>query len=398
MHACSVSHAVACAPLLCIFRTLDGKLPGPGKPHVPVLHRHLAPHSVPHPAMAGLSRCQVLDLSDLPETVAEPVASPIQQPVRSRKRKGGGRAAPVARPPRRLKPVPPSVKTGAELTEALRALAFATGTLIPVFLELFCGSKHLSQGMQEHGLPSLGIDILDGYDLCDSSMQAAVSSAIAAGWVISVWMGLPCNSWSKARRGRTWEERNKRQYQGRRHHGFPAALRDRANLWGLPRDSLSPCDRQTLQRHNTLVIFALEVIDQCTKAQLPVAVENPSSSMLWSLPELQSRIHDSLQHVTTVTTDYCCWGTPWRKRTTMIFWFWPAAVASISRVCRASRGTKGQPAICSISHKPHMHLSGMDPKTKTFITKQADPYPRKMVEALVAASGLSKAHRPVHGR
>ena len=82
----------------------------------------------------------------------------------------------------------------------------------------------------------------------------------------------------------------------------------------------------------------------------------------------------------------------------MIFWFWPAAVASVGRVCRASRGAKGQPAICSTGRKPHVHLSGVDPETKTFRTKQADPYPHKMVEALVAASGLSKARRPVDGR
>ena len=286
------------------------------------------------------------------------------------------------------------MKTGADLTEALRALAFAAGTLIPLFLELFCGSKNLTQGMLVHArVPSFGVDILDGYDLCEQSVQAAVSSAIAAGWIISVWMGLPCNSWSRARRGRSWKERSK----GRRRGGYPAALRDLTHLWGLPRDSLSPGDRRTLQMHNTLVTFALEIIDQCTQLQVPVAVENPSGSMLWLLPELQNRIVDSLQHVRSVTTDYCCWGTPWRKRTTMTFWFWPPAVARIARVCRASRGAKGQPALCSTSRKPHVHLSGLDPKTKTFRTKQADPYPPKMVEALVAASGLAKAQRPVEG-
>ena len=239
-------------------------------------------------------------------------------------------------------------------------------------------------------VPSFGVDIIDGCDLCEPSVQAAVTSAIAAGWIISVWMGLPCNSWSKARRGPSWTERSQWKEQGRRRSSFPAALRDRMNLWGLPNDSLSPRDQKTLQRHNALVTFALEVIDLCTQAQVPVAVENPSASMLWSLPEMQSRIHDSLQHVRSVTTDYCCWGTPWRKRTTMTFWFWPAIVASIGRVCRASRGAKGQPTICSTSRKPHVHLSGVDPETKTFRTKQADPYPPKMVEALMAASWLAK--------
>ena len=81
----------------------------------------------------------------------------------------------------------------------------------------------------------------------------------------------------------------------------------------------------------------------------------------------------------------------------MTFWFWPAAVTSIGRVCRASRGGKGQPAICSTSRKPHVHLSGVDPETKAFRTKQADPYPLKMVEALVAASGLSRVQHSVDG-
>ena len=341
--------------------------------------------------------CGVLDFSDLPSDIdmPEPTASPAQQLRRSQKRKAGGCGARAARPPRPPKPTPPPMKTGADLTEALRVVVFATGVLIPLFLELFSGSKNLMKGMQVHArVPSFGADILDGYDLCEPSMQAAVLSAIKAGWVISVWMGLPCNSWSKARRGRSWKER---QVQGRRRSGYPAALRDFENLWGLPRDSLSPADQRTLQMHNALVTFALEVIDLCAWMQLPVAVENPGGSMLWSLPELQCRIHDSLQHVSSVTTDYCCWGTPWRKRTTMIFWFWPAAVASIGRVCRASRGAKGQPAICSTSRKPHVHLSGVDPKTKAFCTKQADPYPPKMVEALVAASGLAKAQHPVDG-
>ena len=358
-------------------------------------------HSSPYPAMVHCGCCEVLDFSDLPSETAvpEPVASPAQQPRQSRKRKAGGGGARAARPPRPPKHAPSPMKTGGDLTEALRALVFAAGTVIPVFLELFCGSKNLMHGMEVHArVRSFGVDILDGFDLCDPSVQAAVTSAIAAGWVISVWMGLPCNSWSKARRGRSWKERLQRQAQGRQRSGFPAALRDFDNLWGLPHDSLSPNDRRTLQRHNALVTFALKVIDECVQKELPVAVENPSGSMFWSLPELQCRIHDLLEHVRSVTTDYCCWGTPWRKRTTITFWFWPAAVASIGRVCRASRGAKGQPAICSTSRKPHMHLSGVDPKTKSFRTKQADPYPPKMVEALVAASGLSKAQRPADGR
>ena len=357
-----------------------------------------APRAVLHPAMA--CSCQVLDFQDVPSAapMAEPVASLTRKPKqgRKRKRKASGCTAQATRLP---KPMQHPVKTGEDLTSALWSLVFATGVLIPVFLELFSGSKHLTFGMIHARVPSIGVDILDGFDLCEPALQAAVTRAIAAGWIISVWMGLPCNSWSKARRGRTWAERTLLQEQGkrRRRSGYPAALRDMQHLWGLPCDSLSPSDQRTLQRHNTLVAFALEVIDQCVDGKVPVAMENPGGSMVWSLPDLQRRIHNAIEHVNTVTTDYCCWGTPWRKRTTMIFWFWPPAVAGLARVCRASRGAQGKPAICSTSRKPHVHLSGLDPMTKTFRTKQADPYPPKLVEALVAASGLAKVQLPVDG-
>ena len=160
---------------------------------------HLAPRPVPHPAMVRCGCCDVLDFSDLPSDIAmpEPAASPAQQLRRSQKRKAGGCGARAARPPRPSKPTPPPMKTGADLTEALRVVVFATGALIPLFLELFCGSKNLMKGMQVHArVPSFGVDILDGYDMCEPSMQAAVLSAIKVGWVISVWMGLPRDSLS----------------------------------------------------------------------------------------------------------------------------------------------------------------------------------------------------------
>ena len=93
------------------------------------------------------------------------------------------------------------------------------------------------------GLTSLGLDIKDGFDLCDAQLQAVIMAALRAKKVWGVWLGTDCSSWSRARRGRG--DRN----------GMPRAMRSGVDLWGLP--GLPPSEQRTVEQGNDMAQFTV---------------------------------------------------------------------------------------------------------------------------------------------
>ena len=156
--------------------------------------------------------------------------------------------------------------------------------------------------------------------------------------VVAVWLGLPCNTWGKARRGKPWNDRCDDR------KGFPAAIRDANHLWGFSHAVLSPKDVKILKTHNILTRFALAVITTCVTRSIPVAVENPQASLFWKLPEVEDLVSEQAPVLHKIITDLCCWGTPWRKCTCIYFWHWPSTVLTLGRRCHSRRGAKGAPA------------------------------------------------------
>ena len=76
---------------------------------------------------------------------------------------------------------------------------------------------------------------------------------------------------------------------------------------------------------------------------IPGGIENPAFSRLWECRPMFELLRLSGAH--HVTTDFCMWGEPWRKRTRLRVWH--VSSSSLSRRCRgrsARDRTRGQGA------------------------------------------------------
>ena len=160
------------------------------------------------------------------------------------------------------------------------------------------------------------------FDLSKRRLQQQLLTFIKHNNVQFVWLGTPCNSWSRARRN-----------DGR----GPGPLRDDAQfLYGFP--SLCPRDFDKVRLGNCLMRFSARVFRLCLDLQIPVILENPHTSRLWLAPPIKHL----LQHgkVDACYTDYCQEGTPWRKRTRLMF-----AHVNLRPCLRQCQGARG---ICFI--------------------------------------------------
>ena len=204
------------------------------------------------------------------------------------------------------------------------------------------------------GLTSLGLDIKDGFDLCNAQLQAVIMAALRAKKVWGVWLGTDCSSWSLARRGKVG---------GR----MPRALRSKEDLWGLP--GLRPSEQRAVEQGNAMAQFTISVIRLCIELQIPVGLENPLTSRLWLLPELVQLC--SLPCAQQVKLHMCQFGAPWMKPTHVHLWHCHPADAA-RRQC-FFRKTSG-PCLCSATGEPHVVLSGPGGRSG-FKTSAASVYP-----------------------
>ncbi len=117
------------------------------------------------------------------------------------------------------------------------------------------------------------------------------------------------------------------------------------------------------------------VVTLVLSLQLPFWIENPGGSFLWQQPAWVSL---ALQ-VQSFTTDFCRWGTPWRKRTRFLGVFAAA----------------GKKCMC-LCKRPHQRLVGYSASHKCCWTKAAEPYPRPL--AVFLASAVAESLKPVARR
>ena len=233
------------------------------------------------------------------------------------------------------------------------------------FLELFAGSAGLCAAVGAAGHPSLGLDIKEGFDLCDAQLQAVLMAALRAKKVWGVWLGTECSSWSRARRGRS---------EG---GGMPRALRSDVHLWGLP--GLTPSEQRRVEQGNAMAQFTVSVIRLCIELQIPVGLENPLCSRLWLLPELDQL--SSLPCAQRVNLHMCQFGAPWMKPTQIRLWnCGPADAARRQCAYRRQRNTSGT-SLCSATGVPHVVLSGTGPCG--FKTSAASVYPVQFCNTIV---------------
>ena len=232
----------------------------------------------------------------------------------------------------------------------------------PHGLELFAGSGRLSKAVAAKGLPMIKYELADGpaSDLAKTRVQNSVLADIRSGMVKLVWIGLPCTTFSRARRGVV------RLDAGQETSRMPRALRSSDLPWGLP--NLNLLDQHRVDVGNSLLKFAIQVIRTCLRHGVHFVLENPRTSIVWhcdSLMEVMAR-----RSVQRVEVDFCRFGVEWRKGTSLLSNWTP--LATLANKCRGRRG------LCGATGQPHRQLSGKD-SSGTWWTKRAVPFNLKLV-------------------
>lgn len=228
-----------------------------------------------------------------------------------------------------------------------------------VCLEIFSGTSRVAKALAAKGFASEAWDILFGSacDISDVNVLNSILDRVSAGKILYIHIGLPWQSWSRARRN-----------DGR----GPGPLRDDNKfLMGLP--NLSSKDRQKVLVGNLLLRHSIRIIRACQQNGVPWSLENPMTSRVWKV-----RMVKQLKNCHFQRTDFCQWGLPWRKST---YFLLSDALQPQFRVCS---GTHNR---CSQSLAPHVLLQGT--QNGQFLSKIAEPYPFPLVNALVKAISIA---------
>ena len=147
---------------------------------------------------------------------------------------------------------------------------------------------------------------------------------------------------------------------------------------------LTPSECARLLTGNATFYFTCRIIRLCLKRNVPVILENPSSSIMWHARALSALIKSGIASVCDL--DQCQYGTPWRKRTRFAAWC-VGPLDSIARLCSGKRG------LCSRTGQRHIILSGQSPFGCTY-TSLAAAYPcrlRNQLAKLLKNAMLCKA-------
>ena len=223
-------------------------------------------------------------------------------------------------------------------------------------LEVFSGSCHLASALSREGFQVECWDIVDNpkNSLLDQSVVSYLAECIAGRHICFLHFGLPCGTWSRARRN-----------DGR----GPGPLRDDDKfLYGLPKLSEKDCCK--VRDANRLLRTVAGLCRLAIKYKIPFVIENPQSSRVWLSQEVRNLRKLGAR---SDLLSMCQYGTPWKKNTILLSHGVPAFDPPLC-VCHSSRG------LCSLSGKPHLHLSG---KSKgVFATAAAQVYPNKLCRDL----------------
>ena len=252
-----------------------------------------------------------------------------------------------------------------------------SGSLVDIFsastrprkfaLEIFAGTGRVSQALCDAGIPTYPIDncLFPSHNVLDPHVHNYIRNFITSGRVLLIWLGMPCTTFSRARRN-----------DGR----GPGPLRDSQHLWGLP--NLRCHDQHKLQDGNALFHFTMDILHLAGKYNIPTVIENPLTSLAWSMPPMVR--YFQLPGVQCCDLDFCQFNERWLKPTRLVSRF-----LDISQLSRRCTGTY---QLCSHSRRPHIPLVGKD-ASGTWWTRRAQPYPFAMVRlfALLALHQLRKA-------
>ncbi len=224
------------------------------------------------------------------------------------------------------------------------------------FLEIFSGTGRLSKALNRHGISTKSFDSKHGSheDLLRIEVLHHIRKLIRSGRCLGVWFGLPCGTFSRARR-----------FGGK----GPGPLRGDtpATLWGLP--GLQGKDLARVKSANRLVRRTCVLCKLCKQCGVSFYIENPLTSRIWLLKPIQELC--SFPHSQLSRYDYCQFGTPWRKATRILAYHNPL-FAQNAQQCHF-----GKDYTCCRTHRRHVQLTGTGEGGK-HLTAIAEPYPRKL--------------------
>ncbi|CAK9099077.1 unnamed protein product [Durusdinium trenchii] len=212
-------------------------------------------------------------------------------------------------------------------------------------LDLFSGSRGLAKSLARHTQNwVLTYDIAHDprQDLLDPSVQAELDALVQRKCFRLLSAGPVCSSFSRAVRPPV------------RSRQFPRGL-----------ECLSSNMQRKVAEGNAFSSWLAALIKAACSQGCIFLVENPWMSFLWDQPEWQD-IADS-PGSSFFVTDFCVWGTPWRKRTKFLT---NTSFQPCKLFCR-----------CGSSHE-HLRLSGYSRKHRKPWTKVAEAYPAKLCGAL----------------
>ena len=228
-----------------------------------------------------------------------------------------------------------------------------------IAFELFSGSGRFSSSWRAHerlgSVPIIPVDVKihTSHDLNLDSNQRFIRGLIMANKVSALWVGTPCSSWSLARAGGSG----------------PPPLRGPQHVMGLP--NLTPKDQWRVHVANRLMRFTASLLRVSHRMHIPICMENPHSSRIWKAAAVREA--ERLPSTRSCTTDFCMWGTRWRKRTRLL-----ACYLDVSRLAGQCPSVDGR---CVRTGLKHQHLRGYG--SRGFRTAAAEAYPASFCQAAV---------------
>ena len=144
-------------------------------------------------------------------------------------------------------------------------------------LEVFGGCCRMAWAFLLGGwrTESLELERSRGADALSTKMISMIIRRIRNGELGMVWLGIPCSSWSRARRGKPGGK------------GFPPPLRGDSPEDILGLEGLSVRDQARVAAGNKMARWVARIFRECVRASIPVVIENPRSSRLWICPYMQ---------------------------------------------------------------------------------------------------------------
>ena len=214
----------------------------------------------------------------------------------------------------------------------------------PIFIEIYSGSGRVAQMLNKMGYGCITVDREQqfGVDTTHMAIRTLILTWLRSGELDGLFLGAPCDTFSQA----------------------STRPRLRSLEFPLGKPGLSAANKHKVHNGNACLSFSCNLIRECRRLNVPVIMENPRTSYIWT-GKTRKRL---LQFAQMYTTHYCMFNMPWQKP--MRFASWNCIdTRRLSRICRPIGGC------CQKTHEPHQVLSGWSKYHEKRWTRVAEPYP-----------------------